>query len=505
MHDSPYKHTRRPPKKLRGKPEDAPGEPVSAPVVLLSRDPEFADHLRDILFQDGELKDRIAVLSSVSAGHFINAGPKVIVVDDELVMDVLDLIRQYKQSFPVVVLFSEFTVRKVWGLFDRKYFNFKGFFRKEALRDSLVEQGKLASILRWEFNLTREESEAVQPLGSMIEFASEEPSELSTITSLFIDVKMRRFLRELQRVLERVEVSGLTKIGRRFRQQRHNQGLQALFSEMGRIGQELRSGDVRESLSDTNKKLLGIITERPPDLEAKSSIHILVRGETGTGKTLIARWIAKYLGMDWGFPHINVSALPAALLETELFGSLRGAFTDAVDRPGALVREYGGLVFLDEIGDLGLDTQGKLLTYLDNYSFRPLGWPLNEPVHAPCYIVAATNKPLENMIVSGAFRKDLFDRFIYRVEVPPLRERKEDLRLLVDFVLQDSRINPAGKVRGISFQALKVLGDYPFRGNFRELENILSRASALATEDLKGSILEKHARNALMETTGYIT
>ena len=137
-------------------------------------------------------------------------------------------------------------------------------------------------------------------------------------------------------------------------------------------------------------------------------------------------------------------------------------------------------MFLDEIGDAPAEIQAKLLLYLDNCGFEPRGWPYADGVHSPAYVVAATNRDLKARVADGSFRSDLYYRFRHRLVVPPLRSRRSDLRVLIDFALQDPSINsltPTGRqVERIHIEAIEKLERYEFPGNFRELEDILARA-----------------------------
>jgi transcriptional regulator with GAF, ATPase, and Fis domain len=215
------------------------------------------------------------------------------------------------------------------------------------------------------------------------------------------------------------------------------------------------------------------------DAPAARPEPILLEGESGTGKSLVADWISRRLT---GLPAVRVAIVnvSAELLEAELFGSVAGAFTDAVSRPGVFHRARGRVVFLDEIGDAPAEVQAKLLTYLDDFGFTPRGWPFVDEVHSPVYIVAATNRDLKARCAESAFRSDLYYRFRHRLTVPPLRTRTADLRVLIDFTLQDPSINgrtgAARQVEGIAIEALERLERYEFPGNFRELEDLLSRA-----------------------------
>jgi DNA-binding NtrC family response regulator len=217
---------------------------------------------------------------------------------------------------------------------------------------------------------------------------------------------------------------------------------------------------------------------------AGTDATVLLTGESGTGKGVLARFIH-----DAGprreapFLHLNAAALPHALVESELFGVRRGAFTDArEDRKGLFAAASGGTLFLDEIGELPQETQAKLLQVLESGMIRPLG--STEEIHVNARVVAATNRPLETALREGRFRADLYYRLnVIRIEVPPLRDRRDDLLDLVDQLLARacSRLNRP--IVGISSSALKRLLAHDWPGNVRELANALERAVALTDHD----------------------
>lgn len=211
--------------------------------------------------------------------------------------------------------------------------------------------------------------------------------------------------------------------------------------------------------------------------------HILIEGETGTGKSLLADMIARFSFKNVppkNFQKITATNIPSNLLEGELFGYMRGSYTGANEtRAGKLLKAYNGIVFIDEIGDLELKLQAKLLTFLDYGLIEPMGWN-GPPIYVPVTVIAATNKNLLYMSRRGQFREDLYYRFSRRLYIPPLRERDGDMDVLVDFILQNPMINPivGGKrrVNYITKRAIEKIRSHIFPGNFRELENLLLKA-----------------------------
>lgn len=213
---------------------------------------------------------------------------------------------------------------------------------------------------------------------------------------------------------------------------------------------------------------------------AKSDTTVLVLGESGTGKELVARLIHQAgARRDKHFVAISCAALPETLLESELFGYERGAFTGADRRKiGKFEIAHQGTLFLDEIGDLPVAIQVKLLRVLQEFSFERLGG--NVPVKVDVRLVTATNQDLKRKIAAGLFRDDLFYRLnVISLVLPPLRERKEDIKPLAEFFLKRINGRSGRKLSGFSRDALNLLVRYPWPGNIRELENIIERAAVL--------------------------
>ncbi len=213
---------------------------------------------------------------------------------------------------------------------------------------------------------------------------------------------------------------------------------------------------------------------------AASSSTVLILGESGTGKELLARAIhAKSGRADGPFVAVNCGALPDTLLEAELFGFKKGAFTDAkADKPGRFERARGGTIFLDEIGEVSTAMQVRLLRVLQERVYEPLG--ASEPVAADVRVVAATNRDLKAMIAEGAFRLDLYYRLnVVSLDLPTLRDRAEDIPLLAEHFVDRLNRLQGRHVAGLTDTALAVLGAHRYPGNVRELENIIERAFVL--------------------------
>jgi|WetSurMetagenome_2_1015567.scaffolds.fasta_scaffold29207_2 two-component system, NtrC family, response regulator AlgB len=217
---------------------------------------------------------------------------------------------------------------------------------------------------------------------------------------------------------------------------------------------------------------------------ASSTITVLVEGESGTGKELLAHFIhERSARAELPFLTVNCAALAETLLESELFGHVRGAFTGAVrDRQGRFEAADGGTMFLDEIGEIPPATQVKLLRFLQHREFERVGESVTRKVDVR--VIAATNRNLEDSVKEGRFRDDLFYRLnAVRLRIPPLRERVEDIPLLVQHVLAKR-----GSASAVSDEALNSLKRYPWKGNVRELENVMERAILLG----RGETIQMH-------------
>ncbi len=227
-----------------------------------------------------------------------------------------------------------------------------------------------------------------------------------------------------------------------------------------------------------------------------SDVAVLIQGETGTGKELIARALHQYgTRKEKPFLAENCAAVSPDLLESELFGHKKGSFTGAIaDRPGHFASANGGTVFLDEIGDMPVSMQAKLLRVLQEGEVRPVG--SNKVIHVDVRIVAATNKDLRAMCRNGTFREDLYFRLaVVTVQLPPLRERKGDVAHLVRF-LMESVGREMGRSAVVTPEALALLERWRWPGNVRELENEIRRALALSSGPIGPGELSEVVRNA---------
>ncbi len=248
-----------------------------------------------------------------------------------------------------------------------------------------------------------------------------------------------------------------------------------------------------QPLLDSEDYALGIIGRSEPMQNvfkligqlAASDATALITGESGTGKELVARSIYHHSKRsERPFLAINCAAIPENLLESELFGHERGAFTGATfQRIGKFEQCNGGTIFLDEIGDMSLATQAKILRVLQNGTFDRVGG--NQSVKVDVRVIAATNRPLEQAVAARQFREDLFYRLnVVRIALPPLRERREDIPLLADYFLKATAERQKIPLKYLSAEVLAALEKYEWPGNVRELENILQRAMVVSKADV---------------------
>jgi hypothetical protein len=259
------------------------------------------------------------------------------------------------------------------------------------------------------------------------------------------------------------------------------------FQMVGAAVRNTKAGYLR-----TIDKLIGSEDQnspgKPPEIDAEHLMshlpRLLLRGETGVGKTLIARYLQE--DVDLRPPRISIPEFLGKedMFEYDLFGYVHGAYTGGKKGGdhGLLLENVGGVVFLDEIGEASAIIQAKLLAYLDDYRIRPRGWR-GAPFYCPTLIVAATNRDLKDLAKKGRFRGDLLARFTDVETIPPLRERVESLPFILDCLLQSGAINPDAAVQEIGQEAFAALKKYEFRGNFRELEDTLRTACQAVTKD----------------------
>ncbi|ORC38193.1 nif-specific transcriptional activator NifA [Marispirochaeta aestuarii] len=258
---------------------------------------------------------------------------------------------------------------------------------------------------------------------------------------------------------------------------------QRLMEENSRLQQELEERFRPANIIGNSRAMQEVF-----DLIAqvsKSEATVLIRGESGTGKELVAHAIHyNSLRAERPFIKVNCAALPETVIESELFGHEKGAFTGAIQtRKGRFEQADGGTIFLDEIGDLSPTTQVKLLRVLQEREFERVGG--NSTIHCNVRIVAATNRNLEDLMGLGNFREDLYYRLnVFPIHIPPLRDRQSDITLLADYFIEKYSEKNHKHIKRISTSAIELLMSYHWPGNVRELENCIERAVLLAAEDV---------------------
>jgi formate hydrogenlyase transcriptional activator len=247
------------------------------------------------------------------------------------------------------------------------------------------------------------------------------------------------------------------------------------------LREELRTEHNFEEIVGNSPALLRAL--RAVDQVAPTDATVLIYGETGTGKELVARAIHNRSPRNGrALVNVNCSAISAGLVESELFGHMKGAFTGALERRiGRFELAHGGTIFLDEIGELSLETQVKLLRVLQEHEFEPVGSSL--PLRVDVRVIAATNRNLGEAVQAGRFRSDLFYRLnVFPIELPPLRERRADIPQLVAFCVSRFSKRLGKKIEGVSRESMENLVNYPWPGNIRELQNVIERAVILSMD-----------------------
>ena len=260
------------------------------------------------------------------------------------------------------------------------------------------------------------------------------------------------------------------------------QAEERLRQENTALREEIDETSMFEEIIGTSSALRAVLSRIPK--VAPSDSTVLITGETGTGKELIARAVHKRSRRAGrAFVSVNCAAFAPSLISSELFGHEKGAFTGAAQRrPGRFELADGGTIFLDEVGELLPDTQAALLRVLQEREFERVGG--GQPVHVDVRIIAATNRDLNAAVANGTFREDLFYRLnVFPIEMPPLRERKDDLLMLVEYFVQRYANRTSKNIRSIDKKTLDLLQSYGWPGNIRELQNVIERSVILSSDD----------------------
>ena len=256
------------------------------------------------------------------------------------------------------------------------------------------------------------------------------------------------------------------------------QSEERLKQESVALPEEIDKGSMCDEIvgsSGALQKVLSLVSKVAP-----TDATVLITGETGTGKELVARAIhRRSRRSSRAFVSVNCAAIPRDLIASELFGHEKGSFTGAVQRRlGRFELAEGGTIFLDEVGELPLETQIALLRVLQEHEFERVGGTRSIPTNVR--VVAATNRNLQAAIAAGTFRSDLFYRLnVFPIDVPPLRERREDIPVLVEYFVDHCARKVGKNIQGITKESLDLLRSYPWPGNIRELQNVIERSVIL--------------------------
>jgi transcriptional regulator with PAS, ATPase and Fis domain len=376
----------------------------------------------------------------------------ILFVDDSVKVEVFDLFLQYE----IIGIFRksrlEFELEekgKLEKLLKEEIRKLKKVDKEDSNFNEITRKIPYKNIKNWKFRCSVKSKEDLENL-----------YEEKKYISIFLDPSMRDFYHKLKVIIDDIVNS-----------------IEKYFDDIKNVMNEIKYID--DDLSKFSKYLL----ENLKDTYKLPSI--LIEGETGTGKSLITKIIydaVKNRVADDRIKYYQFSLvnMEQNLIDSELFGTREGAYTNATDRKGRLMENIFGFVFLDEIAEIPFSTQAKLLLYLDDYKITPEGYD-KAAIPVPTFLMAATNKNLPSEIQKGNFRSDLYYRFKYKISIPSLKERKEDLRFLISFILQSPFINIVDEdlnyaVDKISFEAIEKLENYSYPGNFRELESILKAA-----------------------------
>lgn len=444
------------------------GERIIIGIKAIPEDSKIYKRIEDVL---KALKEKYSEFENVELNAQVES-THILITPPVNIKDSSVLILLLVDSFTTIALDAIVRFNVVGVLFEDK-----------LERPEYEELGKLENLLKEAirhvlYNL-KDERELYKPVDWKFPYKSNEPGKLErTYMSIFFDPSAKYLLKQL-RVAVRKVIESARKVSK------SKEDFDA-SRETARLA--TTANEVKDAFKELRKKFKSI---RFPS--------VLITGPSGAGKTLIARFIAEKfvkelygqnVAFDEYFHHLPLVNMDKSTMDVELFGVIEGSYTGARDSCGAFAKNVGGVVFLDEIGDTSLNVQTKLLTYLDDHKIIPTNYG-EEPPHAPTLVIAATNRDVESMIKSGQFRADLYHRFDFKLRIPGLDERRQDLRFLISHILTREDVNPQKKVRKISLRAIERLETLRFSGNFRELEDILRIAVETADANGRDIILER--------------
>jgi len=387
---------------------------------------------------------------------------KIYLVKDKLKEK--DVISAQENSY----VYAIFDVSRFYG--ERKEYSEMARFEdvlKRLIRDKLstrVLESEMYKLINWKIDLSNYSKEK--------------------FISMFSDENMREVIFKANKIVE--SLKSIDDQFQKFRSKVHE--------EINKL-KELENSD--KNLNDV-QKCFKEIEEVSKDLSIEKVPSVIITGPTGSGKTLFAKYIAhKFLKNDFekNFSKVSIVNIAETIVDSELFGTFPGSFTGSIYKMGKFLSNAGGVIFLDEIGEISKKIQAKLLTYLDDMKVTIDGYSDPNGLRVPVMIIAATNKEIKKEIEKGSFRRDLFERFDYSIKIPSLKERKSDFRYILSFVLQDQLTNfqkvKDVKIKKISLRAIEKLERYDYPGNFRELESLVKEAIINAYIDGRDCILEQ--------------
>lgn len=357
---------------------------------------------------------------------------------------------------------------KILTIKGDRHKNLRGFFLKREVKKNHVPLINTIKEIKEEIKNKddfKKEADKIKNRKSYIEIGSlvtiTDGDKLDNIysqprfTSLFIDKPMLQLMNQLSRILEEMKPA-----------------IEKLEKDYKKV--------MGKSCLNKKKEFDPAFIEELQKLKKTNPVRIesiLLTGDTGVGKTLIARWIHENR-FPGSFQEVNAAGLSLTLLESEMFGHVKGAFTDAKqDKSGKSLLSLGGVLFLDEVGDIPLEIQPRVMKFIEEKTFVPEGWDKMEPIYAPSLVVAATNKDLEKEVKEGRFRRDFYARFHHRVHIPSIEERKDSLPVIVDFILQNPAVNKNKTLKYISNDTIDKLKGLKYEENFRGLERVVKDAA----------------------------
>jgi len=388
------------------------------------------------------------------------------------VKEVLSNLREDDFSIPVFIFTDELTASFVKDVYISGYPHIGGIFNIKKFTDEKFDYEDMANFLDAVKYLLRErytleEEKECKEIRWKIKRDDED-----AFISLFVDRKMQRFMREIN--------FRFCQIARQFKEEvREPEKVRAEINNFFQKFKEIKN--IKDYLNEIER----IKNEEYPKNKENRKIFfkppstslpvILIEGETGTGKTLITEWfrhLSEEVIEGLRFETISIVTFNKEEIERELFGEVG---VSVVPYPGKFLSNFGGIIFLDEVGELSLEYQSKLLLTIETGKVHVKGLH-GIDIYTRVIIILATCRNIEKMVEEGKFLESLYHRILYRFKLPSIKERAPDLRVLVDYVLQDPYVNPCLKVKKITTRALIKLEEYDYKGNFREIRNILTRA-----------------------------